>query len=101
MILHFGKHRGKQIQDIPPAYLYWLLDNVQDLSPTLRRGIEQQLGIGFTTTTAPPPAIITEIVDPWYRRLSLIHHPDRGGSHERMLAINSARDLLVEMTGVS
>jgi len=29
-----------------------------------------------------------------YRRLALIHHPDRGGNLERMKLINSAYDIL-------
>jgi curved DNA-binding protein CbpA len=30
------------------------------------------------------------IVEAVYRALSLIHHPDRGGVHERMVEINLA-----------
>lgn len=31
-----------------------------------------------------------------YRRLALLHHPDRGGSAERLTRINTARDRLVD-----
>ncbi len=27
MIIHFGKHRGKDIEDIPSDYLKWLSEN--------------------------------------------------------------------------
>lgn len=27
MILKFGKHKGKDIQDVPTDYLFWLLEN--------------------------------------------------------------------------
>jgi hypothetical protein len=30
-----------------------------------------------------------------YRKLSAIHHPDKGGDHERMAEINTAYDMLM------
>ena len=35
-----------------------------------------------------------------YRVLALKYHPDRGGSHEQMVAINDAHDLLRTLTGI-
>jgi len=35
-------------------------------------------------------------VDRAYRRLSRVHHPDRGGSHEVMQRLNEARDILTD-----
>ena len=35
--------------------------------------------------TAPP-----ELVKSAYKTLSLLHHPDRGGSHDRQIALNEA-----------
>lgn len=40
MKMPFGKHRGEDLEDIPDDYLVWILDNLDDLSPTLRRAIE-------------------------------------------------------------
>jgi curved DNA-binding protein CbpA len=36
-------------------------------------------------------------VDGWYRGLVLKYHPDRGGSHEAMVAINDAHERLVAL----
>lgn len=39
-------------------------------------------------------AIATEIINAGYRALSLKNHPDRGGSHDKMVAINRVCDQL-------
>lgn len=31
MIIHFGKHRGMHIEDIPSGYLKWLSENCEDV----------------------------------------------------------------------
>jgi exodeoxyribonuclease X len=38
--LHFGKHRGKPLQDIPADYLIWVLQNCSRLNPCMREAIE-------------------------------------------------------------
>ena len=45
MVMTFGKHKGTPLEHIPPEYLLWVLDTVHDLSPRLRKGIEERLGI--------------------------------------------------------
>jgi len=99
MIMTFGKHRGKHLRDIPADYLVWCLDNVSTLQPTLRREIRIRLGI----QTGPQPnnlPVVARVLDPWYRQLAREFHPDCGGSHASMKAINRARELLVELAGV-
>jgi exodeoxyribonuclease X len=39
----FGKHKGELIEDLPEDYLYWCLENVEDLSPALQEEMEKQL----------------------------------------------------------
>lgn len=41
--MHFGKHKGACLKDIPRSYLEWLLDNV-DLNYSLRNRINIVLG---------------------------------------------------------
>ena len=97
MIMPFGCHRGKHLRDIPESYLLWCLDNVSTLQPTLRREIRIRLGI----QTDPQPSnlpVVAQVLDPWYRQLAREFHPDTRGSHDGMVAVNRARDLLVEMT---
>lgn len=43
VILRFGKHYGKPLQEVPVDYLLWCLDNFDDLWPATRRAIEKYL----------------------------------------------------------
>lgn len=95
----FGKHKNRELEDIPADYLLWVLDNVETLSPTLRAEINRVLAVGKTYTWTDPPRqdLSLEIVNTWYRRLSKEFHPDLGGSHEGMKAINRGREIMLEL----
>src|SRR5262245_38978611 len=41
--LHFGKHRGKLIRNVPSTYLQWLLRECNCLKPRLRKAVEAEL----------------------------------------------------------
>jgi hypothetical protein len=92
----FGKYRNCQLESIPRDYLLWVLDNVETLSPTLREEIESILEIG-RRPGGSATAIATDTISAWYRRLAMEFHPDHGGTHDGMKAINRAKDLLTEM----
>ena len=49
---------------------------------------------------ALPIATVRQGVQRWYSELSREFHPDRGGSHERMLALNAAHERLRTLLGV-
>jgi hypothetical protein len=104
----FGKYRGQPIDAIPPSYLRWVLREVRNLAPALRREIEQVLaevdgyrpGPSQPPPSPPPPPVPWDgILRNWYRGLALDYHPDRGGSVEAMQAINEAHDRLRKMVG--
>jgi alpha-mannosidase len=98
MRMPFGKHRGEELSDIPDDYLIWCLDSCESMSPTLRKAIEAHLKIEESKS---PVSSITTIVPTWYRRLAMEFHPDkRGGSHIGMLAVNRAKELLLELAEV-
>jgi hypothetical protein len=40
----FGKYRGVALDRVPASYLRWVLDNLHDLDPELRREIDEALG---------------------------------------------------------
>jgi hypothetical protein len=101
----FGKHAGKRLDEVPPGYLVWVLENCRRIDPDLREAIEQMLEEGGSSEpdptpgrrwrTDPPagpdwPAVIRQ----WYRSLCFDFHPDRGGTTEAMQAINEAHDRL-------
>jgi len=100
MIMTFGKHRGKRIDAIPMDYLLWALEHCSNLSFTLRLAIEEHLDITRPADRTTPSIPLAELVPLWYRRLAKEFHPDRRGSHDAMLAVNRAKELLEEMAGV-
>jgi hypothetical protein len=84
----FGKHRGQPVSSLPISYLLWLWQNVEIKSPELRDAVEAEL-----RSRARIEAYIRRPGErDWlaviYRRLCMEFHPDRGGSHAAMVAIN-------------
>jgi uncharacterized protein (DUF3820 family) len=108
----FGKHRGKPLCDVPTDYLQWFQATCQDADYRLRQAVKMELqdrrdGVRHEEPDYDgPQRESTEVLDvrtlagQWYRRLAVEFHPDRGGSHEAMKAVNRGRDLLLEMVGV-
>ena len=91
----FGKYRGLSVHEIPKSYLLWLIDNIKDLSPTLKREVEAILRIGETVHFSNDG--LGPLLKDWYRALAKDYHPDRrGGNTAAMAAINDARDRLLE-----
>ena len=43
MVLQFGKHRGKRLDQVDPGYLLWVLQNFDDLWPQTREAIKRYL----------------------------------------------------------
>jgi hypothetical protein len=41
--MSFGKYRERQLRDVPPEYLIWVLDNCRNLDPYLRTAIRRYL----------------------------------------------------------
>ena len=96
----FGKHRGRYLSDIPLSYLRWL-DTEADLDGRLAAAVREELyRREATRPEAGRPASLPgwePLIKSWFARLAMRHHPDRGGTHQAMLAINDAHALLVEM----
>jgi len=113
----FGKHRGKELDDIPLDYLEWLLHNVELRDPRLREEVEYLVGedapetfpeksswtkraTGATGTKAPPDVAalrsdLVDAVESWQRKSARLFHPDRGGNNEAMKAINDGAATLL------
>jgi hypothetical protein len=97
----FGKYRGTPIDRVPESYLRWCIANCSNLSLYLRMEIERYLSL-----TSQPQQPATAMVDPtmvdsWYRKLAREFHPDLGGSHDAMKAVNRGREVLLELAGVA
>jgi uncharacterized protein (DUF3820 family) len=97
MRMTFGGYKGRDVANVPEDYIVWALDNVATLSPTLRREMEFAIGIDRFGSRQ----VSSEIVGQWYRKMSVRFHPDHGGSHQAMVAVNVGRDLLLELTGAA
>ncbi len=53
------------------------------------------LALELTPKVAPPPLLSAAVVKRSYRRLSMLHHPDRGGDPAVFIEIKWARDTLL------
>lgn len=93
----FGKHKGKRLCDVPTDYLKWCLDNCDRMTPSLRNAIKHQLAKAEKPANVPS----VNVCHQWYRTLSREFHPDLGGSHEAMKAINRGRDVLLQLVEAS
>jgi len=101
--MSFGKYKGRYLREIPLSYLCWVLENVRDISPLLREAIQIEVGrrLGLRPPSPPPPPppspcrTCSELRLRWspiYRKLVLLLHPDRGGSHEAMVLVNEVNE---------
>jgi hypothetical protein len=97
MKMPWGKHRGMDLADVPEDYLRWALEHAEVMGPVLREAIRQRLGL--PTESASNNQIVATVRDCLkviYRELSLRYHPDRGGSHAAMIAVNHMHERLQE-----
>jgi len=100
----FGKYRGRCLYEVPLSYLGWVLENVDDISPVLRKAIREEIRerLGLQSPPPPPPPpppspcrTCSELRSRWlpiYRKLVLLLHPDRGGSHDAMVLVNEVNE---------
>jgi hypothetical protein len=87
----FGRHRGTKISDLPDHYIEWLLSI--ELREPLRSAVSNEYRQRMCTdddSSAPAvnTLIVDEIVGAGVRALSKKFHPDVGGDHQKMVAIN-------------
>ena len=99
----FGRYAGRPLDALPDDYLEWLatLGNLREpLRTRVERESRRRLGCAEAATPSLPLApeirLAAEcIVSRGYRALATEHHPDAGGDHERMVALNVAHEALV------
>jgi hypothetical protein len=87
----FGRYRGQPLEKLPEPYLQWLL--TLDLREPLRRAVyaeHERRTFSQESHKIINPGIIDELVGAGLRTLSKKYHPDCGGDHERMAAVNAA-----------
>jgi uncharacterized protein (DUF3820 family) len=103
MHMPWGKYRGQLISEVPSGYLAFVVEG-SNANPELKVVCKQVLAARFGGVSEPQPAnrlwqrgykpppdssgVCREKLKRWYRRASLLAHPDRGGSTELMKLIN-------------
>ena len=94
MKMPFGKHRGRQLCELPFEYVAWLVD--QDfLREPLRSRIQEEFDRRQHTEESEVSVnvkLIDEIMEAGRRALAKRFHPDAGGRHESMMEVNNACD---------
>ena len=102
MLMPFGKHKGRELEELPDGYLLWLAENVELREPLLSGVWTEFKERGLTTDQRPTAGgLDADKVKAVYQELSLKWHPDRpGGTKEAMQALNEFRDRLREMGAI-
>lgn len=97
MTMPFGKYKGDEIEDLPSSYLCFLIDDCE-LKGNLRKEVLDELGYRYGNDQVVENKVYVNNKDvkTIYRELSLKHHPDKGGSHEAMIAINEFYERLIK-----
>lgn len=114
----FGKHKGQSLKSIPSDYLLWLLKNI-DLKEPLKSSVIETLDtvhnivvtkddfFDTVSDNSVPPweekdeppwsvKLAKELVEAGFKALCKKYHPDKGGTHEDFIKLQSIRDILME-----
>jgi hypothetical protein len=92
MILQFGKHKGRDIRDVPVEYVEYILGQAEKTIIACRE--ELQRCEQSEQATMP---MIDRIVTVGFRALARQHHPDAGGETSNMQDLNAAHEALREL----
>ena len=91
MVLSYGKHRGKDLQEVPREYLEWLLESSRETA-----AVEAELQRRDLVEMADS-SWAERIVRAGFRALALQHHPDQGGNLTEMRELLAANEQLKEV----
>lgn len=89
----WGKYRHQTIDQVPAGYLWWVLENCEQVDATLRVSIEEELAsrLPQRAVTATATTIDRDYLVSWCRRAAVVCHPDHGGSVQAMKLVNELR----------
>jgi len=94
MEMPFGKYQGAQVDTLPIDYLKWMYETI-DLRGRLRLEVQIQLvRNGYLDPLPGTTEPTTDRIKAAYRQAAKEFHPDHGGSHEAMKAVNRFYELI-------
>ncbi len=96
MKLPFGKYKGCDSQDVPESYLAWLADweHLREPLKSAIRAERERRELAQPVEINVDVGLVDELVGAGVRALAKKYHPDCGGSHEQVVAVNAAGDWL-------
>jgi hypothetical protein len=98
----FGKYAGQALRRIPADYLSWLL-SLGHLRNPLRAAVQAELErraareaehAARARDVCPDAEIARQLIDRGLRVMARENHPDLGGDHATMVAINATAEWL-------
>lgn len=98
----FGKFRGVLITELPDHYLEWL-GCLSSLREPLRSAVQAEVERRRPRPNSyacsirdgcPDPEVANQLISAGLRTLARQHHPDLGGSPQKMTAVNTAAEWL-------
>jgi len=95
MELNFGKFKGYELDDVPTSYLAFLLD-AEFVKDDIKAECLEVINYRYSEFELSQKSISKTLIDNAYRRLVMKHHPDKGGNHYAMIAINEFKDILIK-----
>jgi hypothetical protein len=95
MELNFGKFKGQEIEDVPTSYLAYLLE-ADFVEYEIKAECLGIINFRYSDYELPTKHFNQEIIDKAYKKLVQRHHPDTGGNHYAMIALNEFRQTLFE-----
>jgi uncharacterized protein (DUF3820 family) len=95
MELTFGKFKGHEIEDVPTSYLAFLLD-AQFVDDEVKGECLDILNFRYSEYELKSKPFNQSMIDKVYKKLIIRHHPDKGGNHYAMIALNEFRELLIQ-----
>lgn len=87
--LSFGKHAGKDLQDVPEEYLQWLIQMRQKDLKEYQDELDRR-----ALVEAGSLSMVEQIIREGFRSLSKKLHPDQGGSAAQFLELKSGEEQL-------
>jgi 2-phosphoglycerate kinase len=89
-VMPWGKHKGKPLDEIPLSYLGFVFEECDNISLGLEEEVRYEIAtrIKASLEDEQPEQIDKKRLKDWYKKASILCHPDHGGTNEIMKLMN-------------